>query len=63
MNHVTQVRCPNCGSHATRDRVKNTSLIRTQCRTCDYLLITCNETGRVIESYAPGLSMVSLVNR
>ncbi|TAE54161.1 MAG: replication restart DNA helicase PriA, partial [Nostocales cyanobacterium] len=28
---------------------------RTQCSTCDYLMINCTRTGRVVEAYAPGI--------
>jgi ribosomal protein L32 len=54
MSTIHQVRCPNCGSLAERHHVTD-QLVRTQCSTCDYLLITCATTGRVIEAYAPGL--------
>lgn len=47
--------CPNCGSPAERHRIDDRSVTRTQCRTCDYLLITCQKTGKVIEFYAPGI--------
>lgn len=49
------VHCPNCGSLAERTYYSNTSQIETQCLTCDYLLIICANTGRVVESYAPGI--------
>jgi hypothetical protein len=57
MNRIEKVRCSNCGSYGERHYVTGTSLVRTQCRSCDYLLIACEETGRVIEAYAPGLSV------
>ncbi|RAQ45738.1 hypothetical protein B9S53_07240 [Arthrospira sp. O9.13F] len=47
------IRCPNCGSHA--ERYHSHTVIKTQCHTCDYLMITCSETGKVFEAYAPGL--------
>lgn len=47
------IHCPNCGSHA--ERYHSPTLIKTQCHTCDYLMITCSETGKVFEAYAPGL--------
>ena len=52
---VTQqtIRCPNCGSFAKRFHSEEHT--RTQCRHCDYLMITCIRTGKVIEAYAPGL--------
>lgn len=53
---VQTVRCPNCGSFAERHYLSETQLVRTQCSTCDYLMITCSSTGRVIEAYAPGIN-------
>lgn len=49
------VNCPNCGGHAARHYLSEQALIRTQCPHCDYLMITCSETGNVVEAYAPGL--------
>ncbi|MBW4582955.1 MAG: replication restart DNA helicase PriA [Tildeniella nuda ZEHNDER 1965/U140] len=49
------VHCPNCGSHAERYYLTIDHLTRTQCSACDYLMVTCSQTGRVIEAYAPGL--------
>ncbi|HIK16752.1 MAG TPA: zinc ribbon domain-containing protein [Leptolyngbyaceae cyanobacterium M33_DOE_097] len=53
--NITQIFCPNCGSHAERHHLEEDGLIRTQCHACDYLMITCDKTNRVIEAYAPGL--------
>jgi ribosomal protein L37AE/L43A len=53
------VRCPNCGSPAERRRLAQQ--IHTQCSSCDYLMTTCSLTGRVIEAYAPGLSVAAAV--
>lgn len=50
-----QVHCPNCGHLAERHHLEHDRLIRTQCHECDYLMITCSSTGKVIEAYAPGL--------
>ncbi|MCT7951712.1 replication restart DNA helicase PriA [Ancylothrix sp. C2] len=50
-----KIRCPNCGDHAERDYVLAHHLRRTQCNSCDYLMITCSLTGKVIEAYAPGI--------
>ncbi|HTL90012.1 MAG TPA: replication restart DNA helicase PriA [Leptolyngbya sp.] len=55
MQVVQTVRCPNCGSHAKRFHIQPDELTRTQCAECDYLMITCAKTGRVIEAYAPGI--------
>ncbi len=49
------IRCPNCGSHAERYYIESSNLTRTQCSTCDYLMIACSVTGKVIEAYAPGI--------
>jgi ribosomal protein L32 len=57
MPTIHQVRCPNCGSYAERHHLTSRQLIRTQCASCDYLMITCSATGKVIEAYAPGLPM------
>jgi ribosomal protein S27AE len=55
MTVIQNVRCPNCGSFAERHHLESNQLIRTQCSNCDYLMITCSKTGRVIEAYAPGI--------
>ena len=60
MTTFQRVRCPNCGRYGKRDTVPNTTLLRTECGSCDYLMILCEETGRVIESYAPGLEFQAL---
>lgn len=54
------VRCPNCGNHAERHYVLESKITRTQCPSCDYLMVTYTESGRVIEAYAPGISVCSL---
>lgn len=51
------VRCPNCGSLAERHHIQESRVTRTQCDACDYLMVTCSLTARVIEAYAPGLFM------
>ncbi len=52
------VRCPNCGSLS--ERFHSAEQTRTQCRTCDYLMVTSVRTGQVIEAYAPGLRVRDL---
>jgi hypothetical protein len=48
--------CSNCGSdRAERHYIQDLELIRNQCPVCDYLMVTCASTGRVIEAYAPGI--------
>lgn len=54
--HARQaIRCPNCGSPAERYFLLESQLTRTQCPTCDYLMVTCSRTGNVVEAYSPGL--------
>ncbi|MBW4622161.1 MAG: replication restart DNA helicase PriA [Cyanosarcina radialis HA8281-LM2] len=55
MQRIQRICCPNCGSRAERHHLDLQELTRTQCPTCDYLMIACSRTGRVIEAYAPGL--------
>ncbi len=55
--------CPNCGSAAERHTIPSRQLVRTQCATCDYLLIACQKTGRIIECYAPGVREISVRER
>jgi hypothetical protein len=56
MQTITKIICPNCGSpSAERHNISESELSRTQCRDCDYLLVTCQRTNRVIEAYAPGI--------
>ncbi|MCU0515300.1 MAG: replication restart DNA helicase PriA [Oscillatoria sp. Prado101] len=55
MHAKQEIRCPNCGSHAERHYLASSDLTRTQCPTCDYLMIACSRTGRVTEAYAPGI--------
>ena len=44
---------PHCGSVA--ERFVNQQLLQTQCQICDYLLVTCVKTGKVLETYAMGI--------
>ncbi len=55
MEMVQTIHCPNCGSEAERHHLFTSQLTRTQCPSCDYLMVTCSRTGRVIEAYAPGV--------
>jgi RNase P subunit RPR2 len=58
MQNITKIICPNCGSpSAERHNIVERELSRTQCQDCDYLLVTCQRTNRVIEAYAPGLDV------
>jgi len=55
MMMVQIIRCPNCGSEAERQHILSSQLTRTQCSACDYLMVSCDRTGKVIEAYAPGI--------
>ncbi|MBD2579419.1 replication restart DNA helicase PriA [Oscillatoria sp. FACHB-1406] len=57
MKTIVKVCCPNCGSRAERHYIKPSSIVQTQCSTCDYLMVSCARTGRVVEAYAPGIAM------
>lgn len=60
MQIIQKIRCPNCGSEGERHYNSGSQTTRTQCPTCDYLMVTCARTGKVLEAYAPGLSPHSL---
>lgn len=55
MQITQKVRCPNCGSYAERLYFAKTFITQTQCPVCDYLMINCSRTGKVVEAYAPGI--------
>lgn len=55
MQTIQAIHCPNCGNTAERHFLLLQKLTRTQCAACDYLMITCTDTGRVLEAYAPGI--------
>ncbi len=57
-----QVRCPNCGSLAERLYFAGNGIVQTACPSCDYLLVSCTQTGRVFESYAPGIGISSKID-
>ncbi|ESA32664.1 pyruvate-formate lyase-activating enzyme [Leptolyngbya sp. Heron Island J] len=62
MNTVIQtIHCPNCGKPAERHYLNEQQLTRTQCSGCDYLMIVCQRSGKVIEAYAPGIA-AAMVN-
>ena len=56
---IQQVCCPNCGSPAERQYFPNNQVTQTSCPTCDYLMVSCVQTGQVLESYAPGITIRS----
>lgn len=60
------VRCPNCGELATREysnkllpsyiNSSEKAVIKTECKSCDYLMIMGSYDGKVLDAYAPGIS-------
>ncbi len=55
MQKMQKIRCPNCGSEGERHYSEHNHLTSTQCPICDYLMVNCTLTGKVIEAYAPGI--------
>lgn len=62
MSKIQIIRCPNCGKLAERFYCHQSRIKRTSCSTCDYLLVQCLNTGRVIEAYAPGINVCSFAS-
>lgn len=62
MKITQQVRCPNCGSEAERHHLLSSQLTRTQCPACDYLMVMCSRSGRVVEAYAPGINPNTMIS-
>lgn len=60
---IQAVHCPTCGRAAERRYSAKSMQVRTQCSSCDYLMVTCAKTGRVIESYAPSFSPMAFSAR
>ncbi|MGA7934613.1 MAG: replication restart DNA helicase PriA [Kovacikia sp.] len=63
MDTLMVVRCPNCGSLAQRrlsDHLPGyqacpaQQVAQTECPVCDYFIVMCWQTCRVLEAYAPG---------
>jgi hypothetical protein len=52
---IQSVRCPNCGKFAERLYLPLIAQVQTECAACDYLLISCSRTGKVLEAYYPGI--------
>ena len=61
MAKIQTIPCPNCGDRATR-YVTDNDIKRTSCDRCDYLLVQCAKTGRVIEAYAPGVNSFCVID-
>lgn len=62
MEIIQKIRCPNCGSEGERHHLLSSQLTRTQCSSCDYLMVMCSRTGRVVEAYAPGIYPAAIVS-
>jgi predicted RNA-binding Zn-ribbon protein involved in translation (DUF1610 family) len=52
---VQEIYCPNCGGNAKQISYHHQKITEIACPQCDYLLVRCSDTGRVVEAYAPGL--------
>ncbi|BAZ45933.1 hypothetical protein NIES4102_29610 [Chondrocystis sp. NIES-4102] len=61
MNKTQTIPCPNCGDRAIR-QITDNDIWRTSCHSCDYLLVQCAKTGKVIEAYAPGINSYCMVH-
>lgn len=69
MDHTYTVRCPDCGSSALRSHLtstlgvtnghSNSQTIKTECPSCDYLLITCPASGNVIDTHSSTASVIA----
>lgn len=61
MTTIQTIPCPNCGDRATKTIIDQ-EIRRISCRCCDYLLVQCLKTGKVIEAYAPGINSYCLID-
>jgi hypothetical protein len=54
-HHRQTIHCPNCGCHALRQQyiIETETITETACPVCDYLLVSSELTGRVMDSYLP----------
>lgn len=56
------VRCPDCGSLALRTHTisyPHQPSTRTECPSCDYLLVIDSDTGKVIDTHSSIASIVA----
>ena len=61
MERTYTVRCSDCGSLALRTHLinyPNNPRTKTECPSCDYLLIICSDSGKVIDSHSSTASIV-----
>ena len=70
MNRTYTVRCPDCGSLALRTHLNNRveprrgraiddETIETECPSCDYLLVTCSVSGKVLDAHSSTTSVIA----
>ncbi|MGD1919023.1 MAG: hypothetical protein ACFCAD_09085 [Pleurocapsa sp.] len=69
MNQTYTVRCSDCGSLALRTHLTSkiklanscpeNQIIKTECPSCDYLLITCSVNGKVIDAHSSTTSVIA----
>lgn len=69
MNQTYTVRCSDCGCLALRTRLTDAvnkssncfgnQIIKTECPSCDYLLITCSANGNVIDAHSSTTSVIA----
>ena len=69
MNQTYTVRCSDCGSLALRTHsISNleeahscpgSQTIKTECPSCDYLLVTCSVNGKVIDAHSSTTSVIA----
>ena len=61
MTYTQMIHCPNCGDRATKE-ITDDDIQRIACKSCDYLMVQCARTGKVIEAYAPGIDSCLVSN-
>jgi predicted RNA-binding Zn-ribbon protein involved in translation (DUF1610 family) len=57
MKRIQTVHCPNCGSHGEKIHFPKQNLTQISCPSCDYFIVHCPDSGKVVEAYAPGLKI------
>ncbi|MCC0176277.1 hypothetical protein I4641_04715 [Waterburya agarophytonicola K14] len=69
MNRTYTVRCPDCGHLAIRSHLKRRvepksegaidETMATECPSCDYLLVTCSVSGKVLDAHSSTTSVIA----
>ena len=69
MNQTYTVRCSDCGSLALRTHLisnrkeargcPGSQTIKTECPSCDYLLVTCSVNAKVIDAHSSTASVIA----